>query len=76
MKTFNEYLKLKESKNYDKNRKRAAERAKERNAARDAAGMTGRREGETYTDSSGVRRHTSGAKMPKTNSETGTGHDS
>ena len=42
MKTFNEYLKLKESKNYDKNRKRAAERAKERNAARDAAGMTGR----------------------------------
>ena len=65
---------LNEGDNYDKNRQRAAKRAAERNAARDA-GKTGavpgvgyvtpRREGETYRDSSGVERHTSGAKMPK-----------
>ena len=63
-----------EGDNYDKNRQRAAKRAAERNAARDA-GKTGnvpgvgyvtpRRERETYRDSSGVERHTSGAKMPK-----------
>ena len=59
---------------YDKNRKRAAQRAAARNAARDA-GKTGavpgvgyvtpRREKETYTDSAGVERHKSGARMPK-----------
>jgi len=63
-----------EGPNYDKNRKRAAQRAAARNAARDA-GQTGavpgvgyvtsRRESETYRDSAGVERHTSGAKMPK-----------
>jgi hypothetical protein len=63
-----------EGSNYDKNRQRAAKRAAERNAARDR-GQTGnvpgvgyvtsRREGETYRDSAGVERHTSGAKMPK-----------
>jgi hypothetical protein len=59
---------------YDRNRKRAAERAAARNAARDA-GKTGvvpgvgyvtpRRERETYTDSAGVERHKSGARMPQ-----------
>jgi len=59
---------------YDRNRKRAAQRAAERNAARDR-GQTGnvpgvgyvspRRERETYTDSAGVERHKSGARMPK-----------
>jgi len=63
-----------EGDNYDKNRQRAAKRAAERNAARDR-GQTGnvpgvgyvtpRRERETYRDSGGVERHTSGAKMPK-----------
>jgi hypothetical protein len=63
-----------EDEKYDRNRRRAAQRAAARNAARDA-GKTGavpgvgyvtpRREGETYRDSSGVERHTSGAKMPK-----------
>jgi hypothetical protein len=65
---------LDEGDNYDKNRQRAAKRAAERNAARDA-GKTGavpgvgyvtpRRERETYRDSAGTERHTSGAKMPK-----------
>jgi hypothetical protein len=65
---------LDEGDNYDKNRQRAAKRAAERNAARDR-GQTGnvpgvgyvtpRRERETYRDSGGVERHTSGAKMPK-----------
>jgi hypothetical protein len=64
---------LDEGDNYDKNRQRAAKRAAERNAARDA-GKTGavpgvgyvtpRRERETYRDSAGVERHTSGARMP------------
>jgi hypothetical protein len=64
---------LDEGDNYDKNRQRAAKRAAERNAARDA-GKTGavpgvgyvtpRRERETYRDSGGVERHTSGARMP------------
>jgi hypothetical protein len=63
-----------EGPNYDKNRQRAAKRAAERNAARDAGKtgnvpgvgyVTSRREGETYRDSAGVERHTSGAKMPK-----------
>ena len=103
MKTFNEYLKLKELEdfdsttggsktitnyintsevsgsnptNYDKNRRRAAQRAAQRNAERNAAGMKGRREGETYTDSSGVKCHSSGAKMPETTSEIGTENDS
>ena len=59
---------------YDRNRKRAAQRAAARNAARDA-GKTGavpgvgyvtpRREKETYRDSAGVERHTSGARMPQ-----------
>jgi hypothetical protein len=62
------------NKKYDRNRKRAAQRAAARNAARDA-GQTGavpgvgyvtpRRERETYTDSAGVERHKTGAKMPK-----------
>lgn len=65
---------LNESDNYDKNRKRAAKRAAARNAAR-SAGKTGavpgvgyvtpEKERETYTDSTGVERHTSGARMPK-----------
>jgi hypothetical protein len=65
---------LDEGDNYDKNRQSAAKRAAERNAARDA-GKTGavpgvgyvtpRRERETYRDSAGTERHTSGAKMPK-----------
>ena len=65
---------LDEGDNYDKNRQRAAKRAAERNAARDR-GQTGnvpgvgyvtpRRERETYRDSAGTERHTSGAKMPK-----------
>ena len=65
---------LNEGDNYDKNRQRAAKRAAERNAARDR-GQTGnvpgvgyvtpRRERETYRDSAGTERHTSGAKMPK-----------
>ena len=38
--------------------------------------MKGRREGETYTDSSGVKCHSSGAKMPETTSEIGTENDS
>jgi hypothetical protein len=64
---------LDEGDNYDKNRQRAAKRAAERNAARDR-GQTGnvpgvgyvtpRRERETYRDSGGVERHTSGARMP------------
>ena len=64
---------LDEGDNYDKNRQRAAKRAAERNAARDR-GQTGnvpgvgyvtpRRERETYRDSAGTERHTSGAKMP------------
>jgi hypothetical protein len=65
---------LGEGDKYDKNRQRAAKRAAERNAARDR-GQTGnvpgvgyvtpRRERETYRDSAGTERHTSGAKMPK-----------
>jgi hypothetical protein len=65
---------LDEGDNYDKNRQRAAKRAAERNAARDR-GQTGnvpgvgyvtpRRERETYRDSAGTERHTSGARMPK-----------
>ena len=64
---------LDEGDNYDKNRQRAAKRAAERNAARDR-GQTGnvpgvgyvtsRRERETYRDSAGTERHTSGARMP------------
>jgi hypothetical protein len=62
------------NKKYDRNRQRAAQRAAARNAARDA-GQTGsvpgvgyvtpRRERETYTDSAGVERHKTGARMPK-----------
>jgi hypothetical protein len=65
---------LGEDKKYDRNRQRAAQRAAARNAAR-RDGRTGnvpgvgyvspRPEGETYRDSSGVERHTSGARMPK-----------
>jgi hypothetical protein len=64
---------LDEGDNYDKNRQRAAKRAAERNAARDAGKtgnvpgvgyVTSRRERETYRDSGGVERHTSGARMP------------
>jgi len=63
-----------EGPNYDKNRQRAAQRAAARNAAR-KEGKTGivpglgyvspSPERETYRDSAGVERHTSGAKMPK-----------
>jgi hypothetical protein len=59
---------------YDRNRQRAAQRAAARNAAR-KEGKTGavpgvgyvspRSERETYRDSAGVERHTSGARMPK-----------
>jgi hypothetical protein len=59
---------------YDKNRKRAAQRAAARNDAR-KQGKTGsvpgvgyvspRPERETYRDSAGVERHTSGARMPQ-----------
>ena len=59
---------------YDKNRKRAAQRAAARNDAR-KQGKTGvvpgvgyvtpRKERETYRDSAGVERHTSGARMPQ-----------
>ena len=65
---------LGEGDNYDKNRRAAAKRAADRNAARDR-GQTGnvpgvgyvtpRRERETYRDSAGTERHTSGARMPK-----------
>jgi hypothetical protein len=65
------------NKKYDRNRQRAAQRAAARNAAR-KEGRTGnvpgvgyvspRPEGETYRDSSGVERHTSGARMPKKDS--------
>jgi hypothetical protein len=65
---------LDEGPNYDRNRQRAAQRAAARNAAR-KEGKTGnvpgvgyvspRPERETYRDSAGVERHTSGAKMPK-----------
>lgn len=65
---------LDEDAKYDRNRRRAAQRAAARNAARDA-GKTGavpgvgyvtpRRENETYRDSAGVERHTSGARMPQ-----------
>jgi hypothetical protein len=65
---------LDEGDNYDRNRQRAAQRAAARNAAR-KEGKTGnvpgvgyvspRPEGETYRDSAGVERHTSGARMPK-----------
>ena len=65
------------NKKYDRNRQRAAQRAAARNAAR-REGRTGnvpgvgyvspRPEGETYRDSSGVERHTSGARMPKKDS--------
>jgi len=59
---------------YDRNRKRAAQRAQARNEAR-ARGQTGsvpgvgyvspRPERATYTDSAGVVRHHTGARMPK-----------
>lgn len=59
---------------YDRNRQRAAQRAAARNAAR-KEGKTGnvpgvgyvspRPEKETFRDSAGVERHTSGARMPK-----------
>jgi hypothetical protein len=65
---------LDEDKNYDRNRQRAAQRAAARNEAR-KQGKTGnvpgvgyvssRPERETYRDSAGVERHTSGARMPK-----------
>jgi hypothetical protein len=65
------------NKKYDRNRQRAAQRAAARNRARQE-GKTGnvpgvgyvspRPEGETYRDSSGVERHTSGARMPKKDS--------
>jgi hypothetical protein len=65
---------LSEDAKYDRNRKRAAQRAAARNEAR-KQGKTGvvpgvgyvspRPEGETYRDSAGVERHTSGARMPK-----------
>jgi len=59
---------------YDRNRRRAAQRAQARNEAR-AKGQTGsvpgvgyvspRPERATYTDSAGVVRHHTGARMPK-----------
>jgi hypothetical protein len=68
---------LGEDKKYDRNRQRAAQRAAARNRARQE-GKTGnvpgvgyvspRPEGETYRDSAGVERHTSGARMPKKDS--------
>jgi hypothetical protein len=69
-----EVEKLDEDAKYDRNRRRAAQRAAARNEAR-RQGKTGavpgvgyvtpRPERETYTDSAGVERHTSGARMPK-----------
>jgi hypothetical protein len=63
-----------DDKSYDRNRRRAAQRAAARNEAR-KQGKTGavpgvgyvtpRRERETYRDSAGVERHTSGARMPQ-----------
>jgi len=65
---------LDEDAKYDRNRRRAAQRAAARNQAR-KEGKTGsvpgvgyvtpRPERETYTDSAGVERHTSGARMPQ-----------
>jgi len=54
------------NKKYDRARKRAAQRAQERNEARKRGENVGssRPERTTYTDSAGVKRHHSGAKMP------------
>jgi hypothetical protein len=69
-----EFEQVDEDANYDRNRKRAAQRAAARNEAR-RQGKTGsvpgvgyvspRPERETYTDSAGVERHKSGARMPQ-----------
>ena len=69
-----EETELDEDANYDRNRKRAAQRAAARNEAR-KQGKTGvvpgvgyvspRPERETYTDSAGVQRHKTGARMPQ-----------
>jgi hypothetical protein len=69
-----EFEQVDEDANYDRNRRRAAQRAAARNEAR-RQGKTGsvpgvgyvspRPERETYRDSAGVERHTSGARMPK-----------
>jgi len=68
-----EEVELGEDAAYDRNRKRAAQRAQARNEAR-ARGQTGsvpgvgyvspRPERATYTDSAGVVRHHTGARMP------------
>jgi hypothetical protein len=69
-----EETELEEDAAYDRNRRRAAQRAQARNEAR-ARGQTGsvpgvgyvspRPERATYTDSAGVVRHHTGARMPK-----------
>ena len=71
---YSQVYDLDEDKKYDANRKRAAQRAAARNEAR-KQGKTGavpgvgyvtpRKERETYRDSAGVERHTSGARMPQ-----------
>ena len=72
-KKMKEEVELGEDAAYDRNRKRAAQRAQARNEAR-ARGQTGsvpgvgyvspRPERATYTDSAGVVRHHTGARMP------------
>ena len=71
---FEMYMNLDEDAKYDRNRRRAAQRAEARNEAR-RRGQTGsvpgvgyvspRPERSTYTDSAGVVRHHTGARMPK-----------
>ena len=73
-KKMKEEVELGEDAAYDRNRRRAAQRAQARNEAR-ARGQTGsvpgvgyvspRPERATYTDSAGVVRHHTGARMPK-----------
>jgi hypothetical protein len=73
-KKMKEEVELGEDAKYDRNRRRAAQRAEARNEAR-RRGQTGsvpgvgyvspRPERATYTDSAGVVRHHTGARMPK-----------
>ena len=73
-KKMKEEVELDEDAKYDRNRRRAAQRAEARNEAR-RRGQTGsvpgvgyvspRPERSTYTDSAGVVRHHTGARMPK-----------
>jgi hypothetical protein len=73
-KQLSEEVEIDEDAKYDRNRRRAAQRAEARNEAR-RRGQTGsvpgvgyvspRPERSTYTDSAGVVRHHTGARMPK-----------